>query len=39
VKIPRTTLDRLDAFIAATQAQRQAVWEDALIQFLDKVGF
>jgi hypothetical protein len=39
VKITRPTLDRLDAFILATQAQRQTVWEDALLALLEKVGF
>ena len=39
VKITQPTLRRLDAFIGATQAQRQAVWEDAVVQFLEKVGF
>ena len=39
VKITQPTLRRLDAFSAATQAQRQAVWEDALVHFLEKVGF
>ena len=39
VKITRPTLERLEAFVSATKAQRQAVWEDALIQLLDRVGF
>ncbi|MDQ2764415.1 MAG: hypothetical protein M3Y22_13345 [Pseudomonadota bacterium] len=39
VKITRPTLERLEAFIDATKAQRQTVWEDALVQLLDRVGF
>lgn len=39
VKITRQTLERLEAFVSATKAQRQTVWEDALIQLLDRVGF
>ncbi len=39
VKISKPTLDRLEEFIDATKARRQNVWEDALVQFLDRVGF
>ena len=39
VKITRPTLERLEAFVSVTKAQRQTVWEDALIQFLDRVGY
>ena len=39
VKITRPTLERLEAFVSATKAQRQTVWEDALIHLLDRVGF
>ena len=39
IKITRPTLERLEAFIDATKAQRQTVWEDALVLLLDRVGF
>ncbi len=39
VKITKPTLERLEAFIDATKAQRQTVWEDALTQLLDRMGF